>query len=62
MQGFSGLVDARHRSEQAGGVRMRRRVKYAARVRFLHDAARVHDGDAVSELGDDAEIVRDEHE
>ena len=41
---------------------MRWRAQNLAHRSGLDDAARLHDGDAVGHLGDDAEVVRDEQE
>jgi len=41
---------------------MTRAVEDVAGPPELHDAPGVHHGDPVAELGDDSEIVRDEHE
>ncbi len=39
---------------------MRGLTEDVARVAFLDDLARVHDGDAVARLGNDPEVVRDQ--
>ncbi len=48
--------------EQRLGVRMRRRAENALNRRGFDDAPRIHDGDAIDQLRDDAEIVGDEQD
>ena len=40
---------------------MLRIVEYRANIRMLHDAPGVHHRHPIAHLGDDAEVVRDEH-
>ncbi len=49
-----------NRAEEADRVRMLRRGEERVDRGLLDNAARVHDGDVLRELGDDAEVVRDE--
>ena len=53
-------VRARARGEQPDRVRMPWPVEDLEHRPFLDDAAEVHDEHAVAELGDDAEVVRDQ--
>src|SRR4029077_20477234 len=53
-------VQPGHRSEKTDGIRMLRSGKQRLDARVLDDASRVHDGDFVGKLGDDAEIVGDQ--
>ena len=53
-------VDPREAVHQADRVRVARRVEDREDVAELDDAARVHHDDAVGELGDQAEVVRDQ--
>ena len=53
-------VEPRDRAEQAPGVRVLRVVEELALRPVLDDAARVHHGDVVGDVGDDAEVVRDQ--
>ena len=53
-------VEPRDRAEQAPGVRVLRVVEDVALRAALDDAAGVHDDDLVGDLGDDAEVVRDQ--
>src|SRR6185437_15984062 len=55
-----GPVEPRDRAEQAPGVRMLRVVEDVPLGATLDDPAGVHDDDLVGDLGDDAQIVRDE--
>jgi len=55
-------VDAGKRGEEAVAVRMERAAQDVADGAFFDDAAGVHDGDAVGDLGDDAEVVGDEED
>ena len=48
--------------EKALGVRMLRRQENALRGTLFNDAPGVHDGDAIGDLGDYTEVVRDEEE
>src|SRR5580704_17368585 len=57
-----GVVDVDSGGEQGGRIRMPRRVQHGADRARLHDAARVHDRDLITNLPHDAEIVRDEDE
>ena len=50
----------RHRVEQALGVGVAREREQRVDRRLLHDLARVHHDDAVADLRDDAEVMRDE--
>ena len=52
-QPFLLAVEPRQAVHQAEGVRMPRRVEDREDVAELDDAARVHDDDAVGELGDE---------
>ena len=54
-------VDARDRAEQAPGVRVLRVVEDLVDRALLDDPPRVHHGDAVGDVGHDAEVVRHEH-
>ena len=47
--------------QQADRVGMARQVEHVAHGPRLDDAAGVHDGHAIAELGHDAEVVGDEH-
>jgi len=49
-------------SEKALGIRMLRREKNVLRAALFNDAAGVHDGDAIGDLGDHTEVVSDEEE
>ena len=52
-----------HRPEQPDRVRMPRRPEHGTHVRDLHDAAGIHDGDAIGELADfvgDARLALDQ--
>src|SRR5438067_10287463 len=53
-------VDRRHRGEESLGVRMVRAFEDDIGGPELHQAAEVEDGDAVRDVADDAEVVRDE--
>src|SRR3954451_24066752 len=53
-------VDRRHRREQRLGVRMVWSVEDRLGGAELHQPAEVQHGDAVREVADDAEVVRDE--
>src|SRR4029450_11900451 len=53
-------VDARDRPEQAPGVRVLGVVEDLVEGALLHDSPGVHHGDAVRDVGDHAEVVRDE--
>ena len=53
-------VEPRQRAEQAPGVRVQRLLEQRVDRRVLGDAGRVHDDDVVRDLGDDAEVVRDQ--
>src|SRR5262249_11619944 len=52
----------RTRCQEAARVRMRGRSEESRCVRRLDDLAGIHDGHALTDLGDDAKIVRDEEE
>ena len=52
--------EARSGAQQSFGVRMARVAQHFGRRAFLNDAARVHHGNAIRDLRDDSEIVRDE--
>ncbi|EGJ74927.1 putative peptide transport system ATP-binding protein [Streptomyces sp. Tu6071] len=54
------LVQARDRLEETLGVRVRGGLVDLVHGRGLDDAARVHDGDLVRDVGDHAEVVGDE--
>ncbi len=54
------LRQLRHGAQQPFGVRVLRAREQLFDRRLFDDAARVHDGDAVGDFGDDAEVVRDE--
>src|SRR5262249_59550101 len=51
---------ARKRAEQADGVRVLRGGEELVHLRLLDLPARVHHHDAVGDVRDDAEVVRDE--
>ena len=53
-------VEPRDRAEQAPGVRVLRVVEEVPLRAALDDPAGVHDEDLVGDLGDDAEVVRDQ--
>src|SRR5690242_21581208 len=53
-------VEARHRSEQSGGVRMRRTEQHFGRWTELQHAARIQHADGVADAVDETEVVRDE--
>src|SRR6266513_2645980 len=53
--------DARNGSHQPRGIGVPRRMQHVAHRADLHDAARVHDRDAVGGLGDDPHVVGDQH-
>ena len=55
-------AEPRHRIEQALGVGMQRAAEQRADRRFLGLAAGIHDDDALRHLGDDAQIVGDQHD
>ena len=55
-------AELRHRAEQALRVGVARGAEELADRRLLHLAARVHDHDALGDLGHHAEIVRDQHD
>ena len=55
-----GAASTRDRREQAPGVRVLGRSRIGRRRPLLDDPARVHDGDLVGRLGDDAQVVGDE--
>ena len=62
-EGLPLLVQARDRLEQAPGVGVRRAPRRARGPSArLDDAAGIHDGDPVGDVGDDAEVVRDQDE
>jgi hypothetical protein len=54
------LAEARHRAQQADRVGMPGMAQHVGGRPALDDAPGIHDGDAVGDLGDHAEIVRDE--
>ena len=56
------LVEPRHRAEQTDGVGMLGRRKQRIDRRLLDHLAGIHHGDVVAHLGDDAEVVGDEHD
>src|SRR5262245_65157363 len=53
-------VESSDRPQQPPGVRMLRVVKDLLFVAFLDNSAGVHDEDAVGDVCDDAEVVRDQ--
>ena len=53
---------ARHRGDEHVRVSVLRPVQDLVGRAELDEAALLHDGDAVGDLGDDAEIVRDEED
>src|SRR5688500_15869917 len=55
-------VHVRNRSEEAGGIRVRRRAKQVEDTRFLDHLAGIEDDHSISNFGHDSEIVRDEQE
>ena len=55
-----GLLDARNRGEQGGGVGMTRVLKQPARFTLLHDLAEIHHRHPTAQLLDNGEIVGDE--
>jgi hypothetical protein len=59
-QQLLGRVDPRQALHQADRVRVARRREHRVHVRQLDDLARVHDDDPIGELGDQAEVVRDQ--
>jgi hypothetical protein len=54
--------ETRRSAQQAFGIRMPRMLQHFADGTFFDDAAGVHDGDAIGNLRDDAEIVGDEEQ
>src|SRR5699024_5818048 len=54
-------LDRQHRAQQAAGVLVARVDEELMRGGLLHHLPRVHDGDAVGELGDQRQVVADEH-
>jgi len=59
---FFGATEAGSGAEKSFGVGMARAAKNFGDRALLDDSPGVHDGDAVGDLRDDAEIVRDEKE
>ncbi len=57
---LAGQREIRHRGEQHPRVRMLRRREQTARRRELDDASQVHHADAVGDVVNDGEVVRDE--
>ena len=55
------FTDMRNRLQQRLGVRVQRFFKQSLFWRFLNNAAGVHDKNAVGDLGNDSQIVCDEH-
>src|SRR6266566_5121374 len=53
-------AELRHRADQGARVRMLGGVEQLPHRRLLDDLARIHHGDPVTHLRDDAQIVRDE--
>ena len=56
----SGHVDPRYGPDQALGIGMLRRADERFRRRVLHDPAEIHDDDAVGDVFDDGEVMRNE--
>ena len=54
-------AEPRNRRHQGARERMLRRAQHVAHPAAFDDAAGIHHGDMRAHLGDDAEIVRDEH-
>src|SRR6185436_12971316 len=52
-------VRLRQRREQADGVGVGGRAQYTLARADLDDLAQVHHGDAIGDIADDAEVVRD---
>jgi len=57
-----GGAAARQAAQEADGVRVLRVVEHLAGDALLHDAARVHDADAVAGAAHDAEVVGDQED
>jgi len=58
---LAGHLEVRHRVEQHPRVRVAGRREKRPRGGELDDPAEVHDADAIGDVMDDGEIVRDEH-
>ena len=58
-QVFMRAIYARKGTQKSVGIRVERGLQHLPNASRFHHAARVHHGDLVSHLGDDAEIVRD---
>src|SRR4029079_13246075 len=57
-----GRVEGNGGTKELAGVRMSGLAEDVAGVALLDYLARVHHGDAIARLGDDAEVVRDEQQ
>ena len=55
-----GGIGNRHRRQERFGVRMQRACKQRALRRDLHDSAEIHHRDAVADVLDHRQIVRNE--
>src|SRR6185295_15430884 len=54
-------IEGRNRRHQGLRIGVQRRVEDIGRLALLDDAAKIHDRDAVADMFDDAQIMRDEY-
>src|SRR5262245_32812146 len=57
-----GLAQTRNCPQEVYGIRMLRVTKDLAHRSIFHDLPKVHDGDCVSDLRNDSQIVCDKHD